>query len=357
MLKLIELTGTPYEMGCRHGELLADGIRELSEIRLGLAQRFAAERGVSVTREDCVRLAKQHLPMHAEYSPECFAEWQGIAEGSGLPLEDVYFANALTDFQDVLARTGGGEIHECTSFIIGPDATADGVPYIGQTWDMHADAERFISVFHRRPNNGPASVTLTTAGCLSLIGVNEHGIAVGNNNLRPTDARPGVIYLAMLHTALRQSDWPAAVEAITQAPRASGHNYVMAHESGARSNIETTAESFHEFQIDEPWYVHSNHYLAPKLQPLEDPAIDRGSTEHRLQRLTERMSHASEPFSPDSLRQLLADHDGDEELCICRHGEEQAARSCAFVVVDPASKRLHAGLGPPCMTSLQQFQV
>jgi len=357
MLELITLTGTPREMGRQHGELLAGEIRELSEIRLDLARRFAREHGVEVSRADCLNLARVHLPLHEQHCPEVTAEWQGISEGAGLLLEEVFFANALTDFQDVLWQFPGVEVHGCTSFLAGPEVTSDGAPYLGQTWDMHASAERFISVFHRIPDRGPETLTLTTAGCLTLIGVNTAGIAVGNNNLRPTDARPGVIYLALLHQALRQSVWRDAVAVITGTPRASGHNYILAHESGARSNLETTGTQHQEFSITTPWYVHSNHYLSQELQPLEDSTVQRGSTEHRLRRLSDRMQAATGPFTPDSLRELLADHTGGEELGICRHGQGEQARSCACAVVNPKTRTLHAALGPACQASLKEFRL
>jgi isopenicillin-N N-acyltransferase like protein len=357
MLELIRLTGTPYEMGLQHGKLLADQIRELSEIRLNLACRFASEHGVEVSRDDCLKLARVHLPIHEEHCPEIVDEWRGIAEGAGMPIEDIFFANALTDFQDVLWQFPGVEVHGCTSFLLGPEATASGSALIGQTWDMHASAERFISIFHRTPNDAPESLTLTTAGCLTLIGVNSAGIAVGNTNLRPTDARPGVIYLALLHQALRQTEWRDAVSVTTDTPRASGHNYIMAHESGARSDIETTGTQHEEFSLDAPWYVHSNHYLSEKLKPLEDPTVQRGSTEHRLARLAARFEANANPLTPEGLRNLLADHEGGDELGICRHGEGNDARSCAFAVVDPKARTLHAALGPACHAELKPFHL
>jgi isopenicillin-N N-acyltransferase like protein len=353
----VRLTGTPYEMGVQHGRELREQIRELSAIRFSLACQFADERGVKADVAICKKLAREHLPLHQQQYPEVFDEWRGISDGADMELEDVFFANALTDFQDVLVRSGNVDVHGCTSFAIGAESTASGSAVIGQTWDMHASAERFITIFHREPSDGPRSITLSTAGCLTLVGVNEHGIAIGNNNLRPNDARPGVIYLAMMHHALRQADWRDAVATITTAPRASGHNYVMAHESGSRSDIETTAGQFHEFQIDTPWYVHSNHYLAEKLQPLEDETMNRASTQHRLARLSQKLQSHDEPLTPQSLRELLADHEGGEDLAICRHGEGEAARSCAFVVVDPKERTLWAGLGPACQTQLSAYKL
>lgn len=356
MIERIELSGTPYEMGVQHGKKLKDEVRELARLRLTLAQQFASEHGVRPTEEECREMARLHLPLHEQYSPRSIDEWRGIAEGADIAIEDVFFANALTDFQDVLWQTSGVEVHGCTSFAVGPEATEGRATYIGQTWDMHASAEPFVRIFHRQPTDGPESLTMSTAGCLSLVGVNQEGIAVGNNNLRPRDARPGVIYLAMLHEALHQTQWNDAVACITEAPRASGHNYIMCHEFGARANIETTATQYDTHLVSGNWYVHTNHYLSPRLVPLEDPTNEPASTEHRLERGRHAFQQAEQPFTPDAIRELMSDHDGGD-LGICRHGTGDDARSVAFVVADPKRRSLWVSLGPPCEGSLQEYSL
>lgn len=356
MLREIELTGSPYTMGLQHGQQLAAEVAHLAHERFELARAFAALHGVDVDRSQCEQLARRHLEIHRNLLPHVVDEWQGIADGAGLPLEDVFFANALTDFQDVLWQAAEIEIHGCTSFLVHNDASEQNGPLLGQTWDMHASAEQVVTVFHRNPDNGPRSIVVSTAGCLTLVGVNEHGLAVGNNNLRPTDARPGIIYLALLHQALAQSNGEEAVSAITAEGRASGHNYLVAHESGFLADVETTATQHAVDKVETGWYVHTNHYLAPELQPLEDKQQDQRSTRFRLDQVKRRLSSADKPLSPESLRQQLSDHEG-EELSICRHGEEREVRSCAFVVADPARRAIWARLGPPCQGTLQQYHL
>ena len=209
MLQVIELAGTPYEMGVQHGERLKEQVHGLARERYEIASQFARDRGVETTREECLKLAEIHLQLHREHVPQCYEEWSGIAAGADCPLEDVFFANALTDFQDVLWQTAGAEIHGCTSFAVNPSGSASSTALIGQTWDMHASAEDYICLFHRRPAVGPESLTMSTAGCLTLIGVNAAGIAVGNNNLQKTDIRSGIIYVesAVTPGSCNQSDW------------------------------------------------------------------------------------------------------------------------------------------------------
>ncbi len=356
MLQVIELTGSPYEMGTQHGEQLKEQVRGLARERYEIACQFARDRGVEITREDCLKLARVHLQLHQEQTPRCYEEWSGIAAGADCPLEDVFFANALTDFQDVLWQVAGTEIHGCTSFAVTPAGSSSKTALIGQTWDMHASAQEYISLFHRRPPDGPESLTMSTAGCLTLVGINAAGIAVGNNNLQPMDARPGIIYLALLHGALQQTDWDQSRQAITGAYRASGHNYMMAHESGVCVDIETTAEQHEEYFVGDPWYAHTNHYLSEHLKGLENPQLDRRSTEHRLEQVRHALAATPELLSPEHLRSVLADHEG-EALSICRHGEGREARSCAFVVADPAARSLWASLGPPCEGQLTEYSL
>ena len=356
MLQVVELTGSPYEMGLQHGEQLRDQVRGLSQERYEIACQFAEQRGVKTTREACLQLARSHLEHHREHTPHCYEEWSGIAQGSGCLLEEVFFANALTDFQDVLWQAGENEIHGCTSFAVTPAGSQSGDSLIGQTWDMHASAETYITLFRRRPSEGPDTLTMSTAGCLTLIGINAAGIAVGNNNLQPMDARPGLIYLALLHEALQQTDWGEARRSITAAYRASGHNYVMAHESGACVDIETTALEHEEHFVRAPWYVHTNHYLADRLRPLENPHLDRRSTEYRLRQVQRLLEASPERLGPGDLQAALSDHEGDD-LAICRHGEGREARSCAFVVANPSDRVLWASLGPPCQAKLAAFHL
>ena len=94
MLQVIELTGTPHEMGQQHGEQLRDQVRGLAEERYEIACQFARDRGVETTRDECVKLAQVHLKLHQQHVPRCYEEWSGIAAGADCPLEDVFFANA-----------------------------------------------------------------------------------------------------------------------------------------------------------------------------------------------------------------------------------------------------------------------
>jgi isopenicillin-N N-acyltransferase-like protein len=339
-IEIITLEGTPEEMGGRHGELLAAGARAMCESRVELCTKAAG----GMSRAEILALAGESLPIFAEWAPETYAEFCGIAEGAGVTREELFIGNGYTDFVDLVRRQRPGP-SECTHFAACPQACADGKLRVGQTWDMSASAYPHVVAFRRLPAGGPATLTVTTAGCLALIGLNEHGIAVGNTNLTPHDAQPGVMYLAMLHTALAQTSFDAAVRAICDAPRMSGHYYYVAGPAGELAAIETTALRHTPLQPDARGLLaHANHYVDPELVAyVSRDALSKNSTA-REARMWELLA-ATERHGTDSLWACLQDHAAP----LCRHEEpDSIARTCAAAVMTPGDRSIRMAKGYPC---------
>ena len=231
-------------------------------------------------------------------------------------------------------------------FGVAAQAGGAGKSYVGQTWDMHATAFPYVVVFERRPSEGPASMTLTTMGCLSLIGINEAGIAVGNNNLTPKDARAGVMYLALIHDALAQTNVDDAVRAITDAPRMSGHHYYVGGPGGEVVAIETTGERHENLGPNEAGvYAHANHYNDPGLAAYVGETAGEGSLK-REARMWELLHEGAGGLDAGSLGNVLQDH----EAPICCHATdpEHGGRTCAAVVMCPADRAMWVTRGNPC---------
>lgn len=352
--RLIHLTGGPYDMGRQFGKCLREEVHALAEERLRLCIAHAKAAGRQVGRAQCLALASRFLPAHAAYAPEVFAEFQGVAEGAGIALELLLIGNGLTDYRDVLACSGPPA--ECTAFWARPEV-ADGRTLCGQNWDMHATAEPFVVLVHRRPEKGQETLSLTTSGCLSLIGINAGGIAIGNSNLLPTDPRPGVIYLAMIHRALAARTHSEAVQAIVEAPRASGHNYYVADGEGHCCNIETTATRATLLNPTGPVYVHANHYTATDLLPLAAPLGEGATSPYREARLRHLLAEAPKPLTPERIRECLADH-GNGGASVCVHPRTpDGGKTCAVVILSPQTREMWVRVGNPCAGPLFRYAL
>jgi isopenicillin-N N-acyltransferase-like protein len=344
-LRTIELSGTPREMGRQYGEELRELSREMVETRLELAAHAAAGLTPSRDRQWCLDLAAEAVPALQEYSEHVAAELQGLADGTWLSLPELVIGNGWTDFKDLLDARGAS--HNCTAFAVGAPLTADGHTYLAQTWDMNVTAAPYIVAVRRRPAEGPRTLSLTTAGCLSLIGMNEDGIAIGNTNLAPTDARPGVFYLALIHEALRQRTLTEAVAAITEASRMSGHYYYLGDAADQFVGLETTAARHAARGMVGGRFVHTNHYLDEGLLQSGVMTPPGAHSRSRQQRCSELVAELEPRVAVTQLSQIMSDHQG--ENCICRHvdaGAEWATLAAAAMA--PATRQMWMWAGTPC---------
>jgi len=340
-IEIISLQGSPRDMGRQHGERLGTGARAMCETRIELSLKAANGR---LSRSDLLALAGKSLPVFADFAPETYAEFCGIAEGAGVSREELLIGNGYTDLVD-LVRRHATALSECTAFAVTESATRDGLSLLGQTWDMSASAYPHVVALRRVPSTGPASITMTTAGCLSLIGVNECGIAVGNTNLVPVDARRGVMYLAVIHEALAQRTFEDAVRVITDAPRMSGHYYYVGGPNGEVAGIETTALKHALLEPDGAGLLaHANHYVSDELrdQAAVPPA---GNSLKREAHMWELLRAETDGHDMATLVRAMSDHDTP----ICRHERhDDEVRACSAAVMCPAERRISMTKGYPC---------
>lgn len=348
------LAGTPYEIGLAHGRQCRKAIHRLAGERLRICLLKARQSGRPVSGDRVLEFCRRLVDVQASRLPAVHDEFAAIAEAAGIDPAQLMIANGLTDVVDVFAGPGARLPGGCTACLVAPEATEAGRALLAQTWDMHASAQDHLVVIDRRAVNEPRALILTTTGCLALIGMNAAGLAIGNNNLRPTDARAGLTYLAIIQEALRQRSAAAAINVITQAPRLSGHNYLIVGPGGELVDVETTATRFEVIEPAGPAYVHTNHYLAADLRPLEMEPPSASST-HRWERMTHLLYEQSGRITAEFLMQALGDESGRGDCRICRRDAADEARTCAAVVLDPHAGKMWVAFGPPAETSFREF--
>lgn len=363
-LNVIELSGDPRQMGRQFGEAVRQQARQFADIRLNACVDKSRELGLKVDARFVLDLCAKCVEYHRQYDPDVWEEMTGIAEGADLSYEMLIILNGLTDVRDAVFAAAGApwaksaaDSAGCTAWMAAPEATAVDCTLLGQTWDMHAAARDFIVAVKRRPTHGPATLAMTTAGCLSLVGINSHGLAVGNNNLRPIDARPGVNYLAMIHKALAQPHLAGAINAISRAFRCSGHNYYMADGDGAMVDVETTAADYEVIQPAGAVYAHTNHYLSPRLREREVPGAVSASSTWRLTRMLHVLSEQAGQITPECMMQAMSDTQGEGECRICRIDPRDPAPTCAAALMCPQERKMWVAAGQPTVEGFVELAV
>jgi isopenicillin-N N-acyltransferase-like protein len=340
--------GTPKAIGESYGEALRAEIGELYRLRVKNALSQAKDLGGRDVDEGALlRLARRCLPASEAYDRDGYAEVAGIARGSGLTIEQVFALNGLTDLRDVLAFGDMALWREegCSSFVVQGDLADGGHVLLGQTWDLATDNMPFVVFIERRPDDRPRTWSMTTAGCLSLIGMNEIGIAIGTTNIRTTDSRVGVTYLQIIHRALRAEALESVERAIVEAPRAGAHYYYAADAHDRAIAVECTATRAEVARIERAFHVHCNHVLDEANKTLEAQTPMKSSV-CRQSRMGQLIAGAQKPIGVDALERFLADHEGGADA-ICRH-DYAGISSNGSVIMRPATREMWMVHGQAC---------
>ncbi|MBK8012814.1 MAG: hypothetical protein IPK13_15790 [Deltaproteobacteria bacterium] len=351
-MRVMTFEGSVASMGRAFGESCRNDIWALYQARVANAIEQVRTHGGGrvVTEASVLDVARRSVPWLARSFPRVFQELEGIAQGAGLSTEQAWALNNLTDLRDVLAYRAPDE-GGCSAFVVPAPASASGGVLLGQTWDLATDNMPYVLVVDRRPDDAPRTLSMTLVGCLSLIGLNSEGLAIGTTNLRTTDARPGLGYLDLIHQSLAQSTVEAAAGVIEGGPRAAAHFYYLADQDDRTALVECTATRSRRLsaaRLEAP-EVHCNHVLCDTLSSLE-AETPPGSSRARQARLSALLLGAraknERGVSVEDLKSALSDHDGGPDA-ICRH-DINGISSNASVIMEPKSRRLHAVQGPAC---------
>ena len=340
-LRQITITGTPAEMGRSQGEQLREPIRAFVAQRLDAARAYLAERGVA-DPDAFLALGRKCLAALKAWDADGWIEHVATAEAAGLDPAALYTAGNMTDVRDILLLPAGTPDSEgCSAVLLPPGLTASREIVAAQTWDLNPGDLEFVVAVHRRPTAGHATWSVTCAGCPSLIGMNDVGVAVGTTNIKTRGSRVGIPYLSILHRAIRCSNVREAGTVIEKAHRAAAHTYWAADRAHA-SQWECTAHSAVRRDLHDVPIVQTNHCQVPAHQPLEGEPPS-ASSRARLVRLGALVAHGRQDV--DSIRRAFADR-ADGVDSISRYAEDaQGTSTNACLVAIPARRELHACRG------------
>ncbi|MEZ4513061.1 MAG: C45 family peptidase [Chloroflexota bacterium] len=362
-LRVLEVAGTPYDMGYAHGVAYRDDIRAFTESRMALCSD-PNWTGRDLNRADVVALAEACLAEHEAYAPELVEEMRGTADATGLSLAELIVVNGFTDFIDLVynvdnsgyRRSGTKYVSDnCTAFIV-PDKAASGQGFYGQTWDMNADATPYVILLRVRPDNLPSALMFTITGCVGMIGMNDAGIAIGINNLMGSDGQIGVTWPFVVRKALAQTNIDDALDCVLNAKLAGAHNYLLFDKNGRGYNVEAMSTAYQLTELgpdDIESIVHTNHCLYPNTLAVSRPrpGDSQRTSENRL---SDGYKHLSQlPVTPESLMAMTRDTNA---ICVAPK-PPMFVESCGAAIMRPATGDLWAVWGQPAYNEYEHFTV
>jgi isopenicillin-N N-acyltransferase-like protein len=252
---------------------------------------------------------------------------------------------------------------ECSAFAYVPGPGRAGPAILGQNWDWLLHAARTLVVLEARPQDGPDFVTVVEAGLLAKTGMNAAGLGVVTNAL-VTDAdmgEPGLPYHVLLRAVLDCGTVTEALKVLQAGPRSSSANYLIAHASGTALDVEAAPGDFtrlYPLFPEDGVLLHTNHFLAPRIDPVDLSLWAMPDSAVRLQRLRAAAETAK---TLDDFRVVLADH-ADYPNSICAHPDpadhprEQGA-TIVSVLMDLNARHLWLAAGHPCQVRYERLDV
>ncbi|MBQ9941550.1 MAG: acyl-CoA--6-aminopenicillanic acid acyl-transferase, partial [Christensenellaceae bacterium] len=297
--------------------------------------------------------AKTHIPAIEAYHSDLLDEMRGVADGAGLPFEDILVLNARSEITFAM----GGKKKEsdgCTSAAVTPERTADGHMLIGQNWDWKKPLRQALVLLKVISPGEPDILMLTEAGILGKMGMNSAGLALCLNALAADYKPEGVPLLLALRRTLEAETLMGAVREATRARVGCCGNFLLGHRDGEALDVELACEDFDVLYPKESILVHSNHFVSPRLPryPHFD-TMKRGSSSSfmRLGR-ADKLFRAAGKADVETFRRVFADH-ADHPHGICSHENEKDAPAdryctvCAYVA-DLTAMDMYICPGNPC---------
>ncbi len=323
-VRVVHLSGDPYEMGLQQGRLLSESIRELvSQYLYGRLVKSGAQHFWMLVQS---RLTEPRLP------PSIRSELHGIADGAGLSYRDVLLLNTVPD-QLALAHTVPdasllrglfspslpltGSLSLCTSFVGWGSATDNGQLLLGHNVEnAEGDVLRDqLVLVVRQPRSSAATVSLGLAGSVGIwAGMNERSLAVTLASSPSVDVKSvGQPLPILLRMSLETSgDLETLVGSVVSADRQYGGNVIAADGKAPRAvAIELSAHQYALFDgaAHGGELVRTNHFVDSELSITQASAVDDGvkrASQERLGRVTDWMERNNGWIGVDkALAQLL----------------------------------------------------
>jgi len=218
-IPLVVVTGTPYEMGLALGTLMKKEVNELLGTFLGGAQLLGGKRYDTETLDAAWNAVSPYI--HKRFVEEL----EGLADGAGLPFEQVRRAHMIPVVSD----------YACSGVAVWGQATNDGHLYQIRNLDytMLGRLQDYPLVVLYVPEEGIAHVNVTFAGVIGVnTGMNAEGIALTEIGDTPGRDYPfdldGAHFMTLFRDILYDAhDLDEAVKMITEAKRIKKYHYVV----------------------------------------------------------------------------------------------------------------------------------
>jgi isopenicillin-N N-acyltransferase like protein len=350
---LVQVSGSHREMGRQFGTACMVQVKSSIQIAHTMIESLADT--LQLDWEGARIQARKYIPFAQERYPQYVEELIGIAEGANVEFDDLAVVNAMEAVtMDALHLT------KCTSLAVNDERTADGHVLVAHNEDWIPDDETGVVVVQANPDQEPAFLAMTYGGLLPNIGFNAAGIAQCCDSVYPNDCRIGIPRVFVSRAVLAATNPAEAIGHMLVAQRAAGYNHLLAHESGELYNVEVSAKRFAILYTDDGCIGHTNHYLDPRMQAVENEPDELISTRVRYFRAL-RLLKSTQLHTVKTLQAIQRDH-VNYPNSICNHAWEDLIpydreKTINAIVIDLTTRSMQIAWGNPCQNQYHTYYL
>jgi len=322
-MRLITVTGTPYERGEQIGSALAPAIRDILA-----CQENPDTKAAGKTLHHWLPEAQRFLPVIEQHAPRVLDEMRGCAHGSGLHFDEILLLTCAYEHW-MAAKLA----NHCTAFGL---LTSDGRVLAGQNNDelakYWADARHDCVIRHRHHDNLAAAI-YTHPGIPAYMGINSTGLCLTWMYIDNGQRQVGLPTNVLIREFLYHRDFNAALHWLTTIAHAVPNTFLIAAPSHQPAIVEAAPGRVVVRRGDA--LAHGNTVTEPALLP-DTPMPPACRRQTRLQELVD----ASPNPTTEQARDFLLDTQPLGEQMICN------ANTLASMVFDTDRRTMHIAFGP-----------
>src|SRR5262245_6694607 len=228
---LTVISGKPRERGRQYGDRYKADIRAM--IDREIFKRLV--KPGQTTRDDMLHYADACAKEIKAFAPVTHDEMEGMAEGSGIRLEELVLLNLHEEV------TRGGmlpKVDHCTAIAVGPAEGEKGDTFVGQTWDWMESVRNLSNMLYWKRPEGPGLLAYAYPGLWVGAGMNSAGVALVWTSAGGGSPRVGIPSYVRIAQMLYQDSLKAALDEARRAKHAGFFTFVLGDGGGNLANVE-----------------------------------------------------------------------------------------------------------------------
>jgi isopenicillin-N N-acyltransferase-like protein len=345
--ELTVISGKPRERGKQYGQRFKNPIRDF------LDKEIVQLRAPTASRDELRRYAGQCIKAIQEYSPVIVEELEGMAEGSGLNLEELVL---ITLHEEVAGHKGSQlpAVTHCTALAAAPPDTIDRHAYVGQNWDWMNSAYGLSSLLLWKRPEGPSVLAYSFPGLWVGAGLNSAGLALcwtWGNDMGIKAPRVGIPSYVLIAQMLYQDTLAGALKEAERAGHAGWFAFVLGDADGNLATVDGTPEKL-VIQRPRGHTARASYACREILGGAPDQPLQ---LHPQCQRMFDLLASGKGKLDRSKIKSFFADH----QSTICKHPGFIQAGSPGFTIdsmlFDCTAREAHLSRGPGCSGRWKTF--